>query len=91
MTGIDMKKTNVSEEKEKKTINHVNSQQEIQQAEEDDAETKYLKQNKKPWKEEKQDCKHNMLDFLKKMKEDQDHYGSVQPTKKRKTDKKTDR
>eukprot|EP00972_Heterocapsa_arctica_P072898 10763726-Heterocapsa_arctica.AAC.1 len=67
------------------------AQQNIQQAEKDNTETNYFQQNKKPRTEDKQYCKNNMLELLKRRKENQDHDGSAQRTKKRNPEHNVDR
>eukprot|EP00972_Heterocapsa_arctica_P078867 11631573-Heterocapsa_arctica.AAC.1 len=69
----------------------MNKQQAIQQTEKDDTQAEDFHQNKKPRIEEMQDGQHNLLNLLRKRKDNQYHYGSAQSTEKGKTDKKADR
>eukprot|EP00972_Heterocapsa_arctica_P048429 7141128-Heterocapsa_arctica.AAC.1 len=56
--------------------------------ENDDTVAAKLSQNKKPRTDDKHFCQDNLLNNLRKRKEEQDHYKSVQTTKKGKTGKK---
>eukprot|EP00972_Heterocapsa_arctica_P063550 9379165-Heterocapsa_arctica.AAC.1 len=57
------------EEREKTITNDIDTQQEIQQAERDDAEIEDFQQHKKPRTEEKQVCQNNLLTLLRKERE----------------------